>query len=131
MTFLLSLLVLLVVSAVVAYVLISLSTRLAGIRNDTFGKSLRSAVYCTAAAWTLAGAFSWVPVGGTLFGFAAGLVASLWILKAIYETTFKKAFLMFLFNTIAQVLSLGLALLFFGATLLAWLIHYCFGSPTP
>ncbi|MEA3267486.1 MAG: hypothetical protein U9P42_11185 [Candidatus Fermentibacteria bacterium] len=93
--------------------------KLAGIRSATFGKAVKASIACALATLLLAIIFSWIPVAGTGLGFLIGLALTILVLQASYNTSFGKAFLLWVFNVAAQILAVVLAVVLFSGVLAA------------
>ncbi len=91
--------------------------KMAGVRNATFGKAVKASIACALATLLLAIVFSWIPVAGTGVGFLIGLGLTILVLQASYSTSFGKAFLLWIFNVIAQVLAVILGAFLFSGVL--------------
>jgi hypothetical protein len=104
---LLGIVVLVILVAVVLGALFMLiGAKMAGVgTNATFGRALGAAIACSLMTWIAAAVFSVVPVLGTALGFIIGLILSLMIIKAIFDTSFGRALLTWIFNILAQVVA--------------------------
>ena len=91
--------------------------KMAGVRKATFGKAVKASIACALATLLLAIVFSWIPVAGTGVGFLIGLGLTILVLQASYSTSFGKAFLLWIFNVIAQILAVILGALLFSSVL--------------
>ncbi len=97
-----------------------IGAKLAGVRRATFGKAVKASIACALATLLLAVVFSFIPVAGTAVGFLIGLSLTILVLQASYSTSLGKAFLLWIFNVIAQILAVVLsAILFSGVLALA------------
>lgn len=93
--------------------------RMAGIRRATFGKAVKASIACALATLLLAIIFSWIPVAGTAVGFLIGLALTILVLQASYNTSFGKAFLLWIFNVVAQIIAVILGAMLFSGVLAA------------
>ena len=93
------------VAAVLGGVFMMIGARLAGIPNATFFKSAGAALSCAIVALVVSTVFSTVPGIGVLAGFALSVLLCLWIVKAIFSTTMRKALVAWLCNLAAQVVA--------------------------
>lgn len=91
--------------------------KMAGVRKATFGKAVKASIACALATLLLAIIFSWIPVAGTAVGFLTGLGLTILVLQASYSTSFGKAFLLWIFNVVAQVLAVILGVFLFSGVL--------------
>ncbi len=91
--------------------------KMAGVRKATFGKAVKASIACALATLLLAIIFSWIPVAGTAVGFLIGLGLTILVLQASYSTSFGKAFLLWIFNVVAQLLAVVLGAILFSGVL--------------
>lgn len=80
---------------------------------------MKASIACALATLLLAIIFSWIPVAGTGLGFLIGLALTILVLQASYNTSFGKAFLLWVFNVAAQILAVVLAVVLFSGVLAA------------
>jgi hypothetical protein len=85
--------------------------KMAGIEKATFGRSMMVALANVIVVGLVSTVLSVVPVVGTVLGFFVGLLFTLLIIKGVFETTFGKAFLAWVFNVVAHVAALVLVLI--------------------
>jgi hypothetical protein len=83
--------------------------RLDGIERASFGKAILAAFASSLVAWLIAIPCSVIPVVGTLFGFALGLLLSLFVIRSLFDTTMGRAFLCWIFNIVAHVAAVVVA----------------------
>ncbi|MEW6714237.1 MAG: hypothetical protein AB1306_03965 [Nitrospirota bacterium] len=102
-------------AAFIAGFFIWVGAKLAGINNTTIGKSILAAITCSLSLWFLTGVFFFLPI----IGFFIGHFICLWIIKSIFETTFGKALLAWIFHFAAQVLAIIIAIATFATGLMA------------
>ncbi|MDP6438878.1 MAG: hypothetical protein QGH74_04510 [Candidatus Brocadiia bacterium] len=110
---------LVILSALIGGMFMWVGAKMAGVRNATFGKSVVAAVAVAVITWLIAGVCSILPVIGTIFGFVLGLIFAVFVIQGVYGTSFARALVVWIFNVIAQVLALVIALVTFGAALFA------------
>jgi len=94
-----------------------IGAKMAGVRRATFGKAVKASIACALATLLLAVIFSWIPVAGTGVGFLIGLALTILVLQASYNTSFGKAFLLWIFNVVAQILAVILGAMLFSGLL--------------
>ena len=114
-TFLGTLIGVAVLAAFIAGFFIWVGAKLAGINNTTIGKSVLAAIACSLSLWFLTGVFFFLPV----IGFFIGQFICLWIIKNIFDTTFGKALLAWIFHFAAQVIAIIIAVATFATGLMA------------
>jgi hypothetical protein len=92
------------VAASLSAFFIWLGTKFSGIQNATFGKAFVAALSSSAAVWVLTG-FARAYFGfGYIAGWFLGLAITLVILRSVYAVDWGKAFLIWIFTWIAQVI---------------------------
>ncbi|GAB4333906.1 MAG: hypothetical protein Kow0099_05830 [Candidatus Abyssubacteria bacterium] len=94
--------------------------KLAMVEKSTFGRSVLAAVGSSIADWSLTAALSPIPLLGSCSGFLIGLAASLVVIKLVFDTTMGKAFLVWVFHLLAQIVALLFALFLFSGVLLSY-----------
>ncbi|MBI5675836.1 MAG: hypothetical protein HZC48_08450 [Nitrospirae bacterium] len=104
-----------VLAAFIAGFFIWVGSKLAGINNTTIGKSVLAAIACSLSLWFITGVFFFNPI----IGFFIGHLICLWIIKNIFETTFGKALLAWIFHFAAQVIAIIIAIATFATGLMA------------
>jgi len=100
-----------VVATVISAIFIWLGAKLAGIKGATFGRSFWAALVSSFLVWALTGIGAALFGFGTVLGWIIGILITLVVLKKIFNTTWGKALLAWLFQGIAQLLVLGLVAL--------------------
>ena len=105
--------------AIVSGLFIWLGAKLAGVPNPGFGRCVLVAIVTSVCTWLLSFVLSILPVVGTFGGFILGLGVSLLIIKSMFNVSFGQAFLVWVFNVIAQGIAILIALLTFAGGILA------------
>ena len=82
-----------------------LGAKMAGIKKSTFGRAILAAIAASLITYIVSAVFSVLPVIGTILGFFIGLLLSLFAIKSVFNTTFGRAFLAWIFNIVAQILA--------------------------
>ena len=103
-----------VLAAIIAGFFIWVGAKLAGINQVTMGKSVLAAIACSVSLWFLTGVFFFFPV----IGFLIGHFVCLWIIKSIFDTTYGKAFLAWIFHFAAQIIAIMIGIATFAGGLL-------------
>ncbi len=111
---------LIILAALVAGVFMYVGAKLAMVEKATFGRAIVAAIGCSLASWVLTGALTPVPLLGSCSGFIIGLAASLLVIKVAFETSFGKAFLVWIFHVLAEVVAVFLAVVTFAGALLSF-----------
>lgn len=93
----------LVILVFVAGLFMLAGAKLAGVEKATFGTAILAAIACSLVSLALAGIFSIIPLVGTIAGFIISLLVEIFIIKAIFNTSFGKALLTLLCNAIVQI----------------------------
>lgn len=96
------------VGVLVSAVLVHVTAKLCGVEGATFGKAVKAVLANMAVSFLLSLVFSIVPLAGTFLGMILSLVATLWVLKKIYDVSWGKALLLWLLQWVVLVV-LGIA----------------------
>ena len=96
-----------------------LGAKMARVERGTFGRAILAALAATVASGLVSWLFSLFGDGLFLsvIGALVGLVVVLWVFKSIFDTSWGKAFLIWLFQVIAIVITLVIAGLTFATAL--------------
>jgi hypothetical protein len=108
-----------VLEVVISAIFLMIGAKLAKIEDSTFGKSVLASLGCALITWLVTVILSLIPVIGTLLGLILGIIFSLFIIKGVFETTMGKAFLAWVFNILAKVVAIVIAVLTFASALMA------------
>ena len=92
-----SILVLFVISLVLGAIFMLIGARMAGVANVSFGKCLLAAIASSFITYLASLVLSIFPIIGTILGFIAGALLSMAVIKGIFDTSFGKAFLTWIF----------------------------------
>ncbi len=111
-----------VVATAVSAIFIWFGAKISGIEGATFIKSFWAALVSSLLVWVLTGLASALFGFGSIVGWMLGLLITLVVLKMIFDTTWGKAFLTWLFQGLAQLIVLGIViiLVIMGIIVLAW-----------
>jgi len=93
-----------VVATAVSALFIWIGAKIAGVKNVTFMKSFWAALISSVFIWVLAAVIN-AP------GWIIGLLVSLVVIKVIFDTTWGKAFLAWIFHGVAQFVLLVFVIL--------------------
>ena len=96
-----------------------IGAKMAFIPKASFGRAIMAAIACGMGSFLLSGMLLFLPSIGPLLGQIIGIILSLFIIKAMFETSFGKAFLAWLFQIFAVIITLVVCLRTFGAALFA------------
>jgi len=108
-----------IIAAVIAGFFMLIGAKIACVENATLGKSIIAAIASSFITWIVALVFSIVPLIGTIVGFIVGLFLALLAIKGVYNTSFAKALLVWIFNILAQVAAIIIGFLFFAGAIMA------------
>ena len=96
-----------------------LGAKMAGISNATFGKSILASLGSALITWLVTIVLSIIPVIGSVLGFFVGLFFALLVIQGVYSTTMGKAFLCWIFNILAKIIAIAIAVFTFASALLS------------
>ncbi|MBN1574309.1 MAG: hypothetical protein JW984_14010 [Deltaproteobacteria bacterium] len=96
------------VATAVSAIFVWIGAKLAGISGATFLRSFWAALVSSFLVWALTGIGAAVFGFGSIAGWIIGVIITLFVLKIIFNTTWGKAFLAWLFHGMAQLLVLGI-----------------------
>jgi hypothetical protein len=107
----------LVLAVLISGIFMWIGARLAGIQRATLGRAIFAAISGTAIVWLVGGLLATtLPLGGSILGFLVILLLVLVATRIIFDTSFGKALLAWIFFILAQaVVGLLVSLLFTGS----------------
>ena len=105
---LLALLVFFVISALVGGFFLMIGAKLAGIRRATFWKSVWASLLSSIATSVATGLLSMMFGIGGFLGFLIGLFITLLIIRNIFDTSWSRAFVCWIFQVAAYALAIVL-----------------------
>ncbi len=110
----------LLLSVLIGGFFVWLGAKLARVEKGTFGRSILAAIAATVASGLVSWIFSLFGDGTTwaLIGGIVGFVVVLWVFKSMFDTSWGKAFLIWLFQLIAIAIALVIAIFTFAGALL-------------
>ncbi|MFQ6087519.1 MAG: hypothetical protein ACE5K0_01275 [Candidatus Methanofastidiosia archaeon] len=106
-----AILVLIVLLFIIGAFFIWIGAKLAGVRDATFGKALICAVALALIGPIFNLLLSFIGIGGFI-GFILGLLVTLYIIKSIFDTSWGKAFVVWILSIVAMVASVFLLIIF-------------------
>ena len=112
-----ALLALLVLWVLLSAFFIWIGAKMAFIPKASFGRAIMAAIACGMGSFLLSGVLLFFPPVGPIMGQVIGIMLSLFIIKAIFETSFGKAFLAWMFQIFAVIIAFAVCFLTFGAAL--------------
>lgn len=95
-----------------------LGAKMAGAKNSTFGNSFLAAIGTTFVVWLVSWLVSVFNINVTI-GFVAGLILTILVIRGIYEITFGRALVVWIFSLVAEGLAIFVAFLIFGSVILS------------
>jgi len=97
-----------------------IGAKLARIPKRTFGRAIIAALASSVATWLVAWIFSFFPGSPwwSLIGAVVGLLVVLAVFKSVFDTTWGKAFLIWLLQVVAIFLAIVIAAFTFAAALI-------------
>jgi hypothetical protein len=93
--------------------------KIAGVKNATFGNAILTSFACIILGVIISLVFSVIPIIGTVIGFFASLLIQIFIIKSMFDTDAGKALLTWVFNVVAQVIAIIIAVVILGSSLAA------------
>ncbi len=102
----------------VAAFFIWIGAKMAFIKKSSFARAILAAVACGTSSFILSGALLVFPIVGPILGQIIGILLSLFVIKVVFETSFGKAFLAWLFHILAVIIAFVICLFTFGGALL-------------
>ena len=114
-----ALLGLLVLWVLLSAFFIWIGAKMAFIQKASFGRAIMAALACGMGSFLLSGILLFLPPIGPILGQVIGIMLSLFIIKAIFETSFGKAFLAWMFQIFAVIIAFVVCFLTFGVALFA------------
>lgn len=97
---------LVVLSWLGAGLLMWLGAHLAGLDYVTFGRSLLAAIAASTVTWIVSELFPTVTLLGISVGVALGLLLTWFVIKEVFNTTFGKAFLAWVFSVFVHAVGI-------------------------
>jgi len=95
-----------------------IAAKIAKVEKSSFARAMAAAVAASFVEILVAFLFSLVPVLGNLFGFILGLVITIFVIKTVFGTSFKKGLLVWIFNLIAVGVAIAAASIIMASSLL-------------
>lgn len=111
-----------VVATAVSAVFIWFGAKVSGISGATFMKSFWAALVSSFLVWALSAIATALFGFGSIAGWILGLLITLVVLKMIFDTTWGKAFLTWLFQGLAQLIVLGFVIILSIMGIIAFMI---------
>jgi len=86
-----------------------IAAKIAHVKGATFGKAVVAAIATSFVTVVIAVISRALPIIGDVLGFIMGLIVSIVIIKGVFDTSFGKAIVVWIFQLIAIVIALFLA----------------------
>jgi len=110
----------LLLSVLIGGFFVWLGAKMARVERGTFGRSILASIAATVASGLVSWLFSlfgdgtmWALIGGII-----GFVVVLWVFKSMFETSWGKAFLIWLFQLVAIAIAIIIAVFTFASALI-------------
>jgi hypothetical protein len=94
------------------------AAKIARVEKSSFPRAMAAAVATSFVTVLASFLFKLVPVLGDLFGFIAGLILTILVIKAVFGTSFGKAFVVWIFHLVAAGIAVLLATMIMASSLL-------------
>ena len=113
---------LIIMSVLIGAFFVWLGAKMARVEKGTFGRAILASIAASVAGALVSCVFSIIGLGvlWSFLGWVIGFIIVLWVFKSIFETTWGKAFLIWLFQIIAIVIVVVIAGLTFATALFIW-----------
>lgn len=105
-------LVLIFLSFLIASLFIWVGAKIARINNSTLKRAYLAAIAASFTTYFMTILLSALPAISTILSFFIGVFLCLFVIKRVFRSTIRQAFMIWIFNTVAQVLTV-----FIGASL--------------
>jgi len=86
-----------------------IAAKISGVERASFGRAMLAAVGTSIVSFFFTFVFHYVPIFGNMAGFVIGLVLTIFVIKGAFDTSFGRAFLVWIFDIAAIVIAVVLA----------------------
>lgn len=107
-----------ILMVIIGGLLMWVAAKIARVEHSSLGRAMAAAVATSFVTVLASFLFKLVPVLGDLFGFIAGLVLAILVIKAVFRTSFGKALVVWIFNLVATGFAVLLATMIMASSLL-------------
>ena len=107
-----------ILMVIIGGLLMWIAAKITRVENSSFGRAMAAAVATSFVTILASFLFKLVPVLGDFFGFIAGLVLTILVIKAVLRTSFGKAFVVWIFYLVAAGVAVALAAMIMASSLL-------------
>lgn len=97
-------LVVFIISLLIAGAILLIGAKVARVENVTLGKSMLAVLAGSVLAAIILLILSIIPIIGRILGPILAIIAYVWVIKAIFNTTWGKAFIAWLMAVIVQII---------------------------
>ncbi len=94
------------------------AAKIARVEESSFVRAITAAIATSFVTVLVSFIFKLVPVLGDFFGFIAGLVIAILVIKAVFRTSFGKALVVWMFHLVAVFIAIILAAMIMASSLL-------------
>jgi len=98
-----------VFSVIISGLFMWIAAKIARVEKAGFGRAMVAAIVSSFVEVLVAFVFNVIPILGNLIGFIIGLMLAIFVIKAVFRTSFGKALLVWIFNIIAVLVAVALA----------------------
>ena len=107
-----------ILMVIIGGLLMWVAAKIARVEKSSFGRAMAAAVAASFVTVLASFLFKLIPVLGDLFGFIAGLVLAILVIKAVFGTSFGKALVVWIFHLVATGVAVVLATMIMASSLL-------------
>jgi len=107
-----------ILMVIIGGLLMWIAAKITRVENSRFGRAMAAAVATSFVTILASFLFKLVPVLGDFFGFIAGLILTILVIKVAFGTSFGKAFVVWIFYLVAAGIAIALATMIMASSLL-------------
>jgi hypothetical protein len=107
-----------ILMVIIGGLLMWVAAKIARVEKSSFARAMAAAIATSFVTVLASSLFKLVPVLGDLFGFIAGLVLAILVIKAVFGTSFGKALVVWIFHLVATGVAVVLATMIMASSLL-------------
>ena len=107
-----------ILMVIIGGLLMWVAAKIARVEKSSFARAMAAAIATSFVTVLASSLFKLVPVLGDLFGFIAGLVLAILVIKAVFGTSFGKALVVWIFHLVATGIAVLLARMIMASSLL-------------
>jgi hypothetical protein len=107
-----------ILMVIIGGLLMWVAAKISRVEKSSLGRAMAAAVATSFVTVLASFLFKLIPVLGDLFGFIAGLVLAILVIKAVFGTSFGKALVVWIFYLVAAGVAVVLATMIMASSLL-------------